>query len=209
MVCESGKGFYRRVVGTESRGLPAELLRPLYEILYQIAVVDFVGEAFQRDGGHGELIDKPLGKLPLFGRHFSEKPFNFLLFRLDFFRNRELVVAFFICRHIMSKPPSAPVLPPLMCAPGSVLPRIEARLLTGYLFRRTPGGMWCCDNISVCIESEAVGKRRRSLVYQCVTRPANCLEVILAERDCRVVDVPRRELYLVMHDNAGLATMDA
>lgn len=96
-----------------------------------------------------------------------------------------------------------------MCATGAVLNVAEARLLTGYLFRRTPGGMWRCDNISVCIESEAVCKRRRSLVYQCVTRPANCLEVILAERDCRVVDVPRRELYLVMHDNAGLATMDA
>lgn len=72
-----------------------------------------------------------------------------------------------------------------------------------------PRGVWRCDNISVSIESEAVGERRRSLVYQCVTRPANCLEVILAERDCRVVDVPRRELYLVMHDNAELATMDA
>ena len=35
-------------------------MRPLYEILYQVAVVDFVGEAFQRDGGHGKLIDKPL-----------------------------------------------------------------------------------------------------------------------------------------------------
>ena len=80
--------------------------------------------------------------------------------------------------------------------------------MPGIYFGAPRGGMWRCDNISVCIESEAVGKRRRSLVYQCVTRPANCLEVILAERDCRVVYVPRREFYLVMHDNAGLATMD-
>lgn len=36
------------------------------EILYDLAVIDLLGEAFQRDGGGGELLDQALGKLLLF-----------------------------------------------------------------------------------------------------------------------------------------------
>ena len=79
----------------------------------------------------------------------------------------------------------------------------------GVCFEDTPGGMRRRDYISVRVEREAISYRRRSLVYDCVARPAYRLEIILVQSNHRVVNVSRRELYLVMNDNARLSAMDA
>lgn len=57
-------------------------------------------------------------------------------------------------------------------------------------------------DVPVCVEREAVRDRRRGPVRFCMASPAKRLEVMLIERDERVVYVARRKVSLVVDDHA-------
>lgn len=79
-----------------------------------------------------------------------------------------------------------------MCATGAVLNVGEARLRRRKFSAAYRGGYYGFDNVSVCIKSKTVCKRRRSFVNDRVTRPADGFKIIFVQRNHGVIYVSRR-----------------
>ena len=108
------------------------------------------------------------------------------------------------------------MIPPLIRATQAVLNRVETRLRAAPFSGGDRGGRsrifvvvdrWSrhepnLDDVTVLVELEAVRDRRRGPVCFCMASPAKRLEVMLIERDERVVYVARRKVSLVVDDHA-------